>query len=572
LVHIFPAIMPMGEPDSYEVYFSEALGRWNIAEVMYDADLAVSHARRIGTEAGVIGTRVVWSRYDPTTEAFIERTVYRSAKPGTETDEDSNAGDDAQVGCRHGGHLYRPEGRKSIQHVLAAELERRCLTVIELLHDYGHARSIGDSGNLLQASVQRHAIECGRAGGPPVAARIRQIYDIVNDALQSLHGLSRATNRPALSEGGLGAVTAEWIDRLDGQRMIFSALACYLRPAKRWDEKLSLLARALSSPPTPAELPFVDELASEVLRARGGLATAIGGERRGALAVRVLIALVDGECSPDLAMPALAELLRAAGGIARLPVLRATLMQRARRIVDVALALGDGSVPDELRQLHALWRIVQGTAQDNPLRRLLPALEQRAERNTSTERLGVLLATIAAPSQQVDLLLEIERWTIGAKARRMLGDYLVTVLADRATPAGLDTGGNDGNPAPALRRLRRWQDRIQAAVPELAACGDLDKALDGHAVRLIRERRLFETIARRHATGLEQATALIELAHAEHFTRGAATELVRQRLLLCLQSGGGLAALRDAMRGDAATASKCRAIYAFLAGDTATAA
>jgi len=320
--------------------------------------------------------------------------------------------------------------------------------------------------------------------------------------------------------------------------------------------------RALSPRGTAAELPFVDAMLGEIFEARGGFAAVLGCEPRGSAAVRALIAIADETPEAEPA-PQLDELLRAAGGVTRLPEFRTALVRRARRTIEVARAMGNGSVLDEIRQVHALTQAVASTAADSPVRRLMPALEERAMRNVVQERLGAFLAEMPELWRRVELLLELEPQVVGANARRQLEHYLHVALFDRAAPPGLE--GGEAKPAELLRRLTRWQRQVAASRLSREARGEFSQQIDAHAVRLIRERRLLESLARLHPTGWGQALALIELAQSDHFTQGKATELARERVLACLQAEGGLATLQDAIAGQKLSAAKARALHDFLA-------
>ena len=569
-----------GSSDSFEIHVSQE-GRWSLAEVAYVRDHAIARAQQIGAEPGVGAARVVWSRFDPSADVFTERTIFNTSRqsgaavlsephmpPGPVNVLFSEPDDG--LGCRVGADLYRPEARMAIHHVLASELDNRRITTLELLHDWEHARAVTDVANLVQAATQRHVIETGRPGVPSVTHRIKRLYAVIDEASLALHRIAHSPERPTLLGGGLGQLVEAWIDRPEGERVVFSALAEFLRPAEGWGEKMVRLAEALPSNPRPIELRFIDEIATEVVATKRGFSAIIGARQRSIDAVLAAIAVVDGVEDDGTLTPEAAILTRAAGGMARLPLLRIALARRARRIVEANLPLGEDSVQDEVRNIAAIWRAVGGTAADGPLRRLLPALERRALRQMSPERLGMLLARTAEPWRRVDRLLELERDVIGAEAKGELGKYLHTVLADRAAPAGLEDRAD--NPGEVLRRLRRWQHALRdiGLKPQLRE--DLMRLVDRHAVRVISERKLFEAVARRHPVAWEQALALMDLVLADTFTQGEALRLAQDRMLHCLKNNGGLQALQNAMREDEQIAARGRVMYDFLAANRVAAA
>lgn len=559
-----------GSSDSFEIHVSQE-GRWSLAEVAYERDGAVVRAEQIAVEPGVDAARVVWSRFDPAADMFTERTIFNTSRqtvaevtapvimhgvpPPLEPDDG--------LGCRFGVELYRPEARMAIHHVLAAELDSRRITVLELLHDWQHARAFNDTTNLVQGAVQRHVIESGRPGGPAVTRRIKRLYAVVDEAVLALHRLAHLPDRPVLAPGGLAALVDAWIDQPDGDRMIFGALAEFLRPAGGWGEKLARLAEALPRAPRLVELRFVDEIATEIVAAKRGFSAIIGTHPTRAETVLAAIAIVDGVEGDGAFTPEAALLVRAAGGMARLPSLRNAVARRARRIVEANMPLGDDTASDEVRQIAVIWRAIGGAAAEGPSRRLLPALERRSLRQMSTERLGVLMARTPEACRRVDLLLEFARDAVGAEAKAELGKYLHTVLADRTAPAGLED--RIDNPGEVLRRLRRWQVRMRETGLQSQSREDPTRLVDRHAVRVIADRKLFDAVARRHPVPWEQALALMDLVLGDHFTQGDAMRMVQERILGCLKINGGLEALRTAMREDEAVAAKGRAMYDFLA-------
>lgn len=571
-----------GSSDSFEIHVSQE-GRWSLAEVAYVREQAIARAQQIGAEPGVGAARVVWSRFDPAADVFTERTIFNTSRqsattpapeagaPAPTSSLDTLFGEpDDGLGCRFGVELYRPEARMAIHHVLAAELDNRRITTLELLHDWEHARAINDATNLVQGAVQRHVIETARPGGPAVTHRIKRLYAVIDEANLALHRLAHSPDRPVLAPGGLAELVEAWSDRPDGDRMIFSALAEFLRTAEGWRDKLARLAEALPPQPRPVELRFIDEFATEIVAAKRGFSAVIGLRQSSVEAVLAAIAVIDGVEDDGTLTPEAAILARAAGGMARLPSLRNAIARRARRIVEASLPLGEDGVHEEVRNIAAIWRAVGGTAADGPLRRLLPALERRALRQMSPERLGMLMARTLEPWRRVDRLLELERDVIGTEAKAELGKYLQTVLADRSAPAGLDD--RQDNPGELLRRLRRWQIALRDAGLKPQVRDELVRLVDRHAVRVIGERKLFEAVARRHPVAWEQALALMDLVLADHFTQGEALRLAQDRMLHCLKHNGGLHALQSAMRDDEQVAARGRVMYDFLAANRVAAA
>lgn len=64
----------MSSSDSYEIHLSQD-GRWNLAEVLYDREEAVQHARVLAAETGAPVARVILSRFDPSAKMFTEQTI-----------------------------------------------------------------------------------------------------------------------------------------------------------------------------------------------------------------------------------------------------------------------------------------------------------------------------------------------------------------------------------------------------------------------------------------------------------------------------------------------------------------
>lgn len=551
----------MNHTDNYEIHFSRQKGRWNLAEVMYDANAAMAHATEIAAEPGTLGVRVVSSRFDPVLDGYSERTIFSRSNDG---DAKAAAEDgDAGLGCRAGADLYGHAGRRAIQRVLATELERRRITVLELLHDYAHARSVADTGTILQAAVQRHAIDTAQSGSSSVAGRVKRLYGIVEEAMVGLRHIAGRPDRPMLADGGLGQVARDWADRPDGDAMVFSALAWYLRPATDWSEKLSLLVRALPPRSTAAELRFVDAIAEEILEARGGFAAFFDANPRGGDAVLAMLSTAEQKGAKHLTA-ATAAFLDAAGGIVALPILRAALATRARRIVDMAPSLGDGTVADEHSRLHAAWRIVSKASPASPVSQLAPILERRSERYAGTERLGVLLGEIREPVAQLEQLIALEPLVLGDVARRMVGQYIRTILVDRSTPVGLEDQG-DANPSEQLRRFVQWQRKLLTSGLPPPVRKELAALVDQQAVRVLRERKVFGAMARRFNEPWRQVLGLMDLVTTDHFTQGQAKQLATEFISQRLKSDGVLSALQKAMEADPQIAARGRAMHDFLA-------
>lgn len=296
--------------------------------------------------------------------------------------------------CRLREDVFSAPAREVIAQAARNWLDRRRITALELTHHAAHGRALADDGTHYANMVQRVAVVQVRGSQRGVGERVKELYDLVDQAGQMLRQAEQAM--PAdLAAPNATALGAHWQAGRQFPAMV--ALAGWLAPLADWPAKASLCLDLLGD--ETAAAPLLDALLAEILQADAALPALFGAVPNMGARLEQFLALLSGQelplfAAPDaetLAVPAAGLERRLAGMLARheMPRFRAGLVDRFQQLLAAHGGLDDGEPPNELSALRSLRKAMA------PLPALAQAEAVRAALNRRYARLSTPEAIIA---------------------------------------------------------------------------------------------------------------------------------------------------------------------------------
>jgi len=251
---------------SYEVAILRQ-DRWVIERVLHDERQALDEARLLLNDEANDAVRVVRERVMP--GGFTQRTPVleeRRAPKGRPALTITATPDENAV-CLEESDLYGGPARFAIGQLFRAFLDRNGLTPTELLHDARHQKRLDSADSLLSAGLHRIAMVQAEKLGQTVPQRRAALEKMVDAVKARARDLVAMRRLPSPEPKGLTAMIAE-IERLgvppqDRPLLVRHAFGRYLEPARGLPQKLAMVASLGLREPTPAALPWIDELIAD---------------------------------------------------------------------------------------------------------------------------------------------------------------------------------------------------------------------------------------------------------------------------------------------------------------------
>ncbi|MBL8807470.1 MAG: hypothetical protein JNN22_11555 [Rhodospirillales bacterium] len=180
--------------------------------------------------------------------------------------------------------------RETLFRVAQPHLDHARLTATELAFDPREQRRLLNAGMRFQEFVQRVAILQGQMMKNPVTERVRQIIDIVDEAMRLVEQTAREIPAPM-------EIDAATIDRLAASDPTYGpiragvAIAATLATAGAgdWVGKANRCLTLFDSLTQPAAIDIIDQTLAELVRIKASAATLIGSPENLALVVRACL-------------------------------------------------------------------------------------------------------------------------------------------------------------------------------------------------------------------------------------------------------------------------------------------
>lgn len=519
---------------AFKVHFEvlrDSGGGWNMVASSDNQAEAESEARRVMGEGRSRAVRVMRSSFNPSTGTFNDSEVLflgdrAKASPTAGSRQGANI-----FPCWKPGDFYDAQGRLGIAKALREALDRWRLTPLELLHNGEHVARLHDTDTVLQAAVQRTAIEQTKGTEKSAQARTRELFDVIKQAADPVYSEGRKKRLPRIVQANYGDFLREISGVKNWRWQFFIGFADHLQPMAEWPAKVDA-ALALWADPAADER--VDEALdgwfSEVAASKTGLPHLIGPSATDAVLIERLTGLILGPGRVDETAPPAFAVLSTRLAAGALPELRRAVAARLRAVVANGRPLGEAGLLEEARVVGRVYKKLLigpegGLFGGEPMEE---AFAKRCEGFTHAFKIAEMLDAVDDPRDQFGCLVQLADAVVGTANRRRIGDIAMEILenpahAERFVP-------RDASPFETMTALARLQAK--------AATGGFDKRhreraahlLDTMQLGLIRAIKLFDRLDAREGDEIDHARYLLDLIDKGLFTRGQAKEAAKTHL------------------------------------------
>jgi hypothetical protein len=515
----------------FEIFKRQGSGGWTLVEVRDRRDDALAYAHEL-EKAGATGVKVVKETYNEQSGDYLSLKIYEH---GEKKMKPKPAQEDVPTSpCFKVDDLYSYHARKTIALLIPDFLAHNCVTVTELGHRADLLEKLEATGTLLQHAVQRVAVAQAASGENQLAKIIRTLHELVTQLVHRVYRDDEKGRFVDCKPGQFRALAAKYAASSDGKYLLNGAISRYLRPAKRWDDKVRLLMALM--PEAKADdggakllLVAIDCLISELLGGAAGLRELIGAKSSHGDALMALIRLYLGREPEEAGGREGLVALTKEFGVDSLPNARVAIATRIVAEIRSFKRLVPNSLEDELRTLRQIANlVVMGVGKYLSHEDLVQAFVLRSQRLITNECLAPYLSG-ATPDVKLDRILFVEENIIGAENKRRLFDFVTPIV----------TSGDFGeyfqtSKVPLLQRLAGLENLrakvMRSGFLETQKSGVAD-TLDRVAAAVEAKNRLFESIDRRPTSPTEKAFTLIKLLSANALTAPRLTSRAREMVI-----------------------------------------
>lgn len=322
--------------------------RWTVYSSSPYKDAAIEQARVLlaaGSVDAVKVTREGGMKED-------EDVVFQEEKSGTGKKPMAIMPVKEAPECEDLSDFYSFESRRTIGRLLRKYLDENGLLAIELMHSYGHMRSLLRNDEMLTKAVHNIASVQAQASGCKHHELVDRLYGVVEEIADRARD-SRDDDKhlALLKEKGLESLI-EGITREagDGEAhfMIRSALAKYLGGAADWEQKLLLLVEQAETEPEDLAMTYLDEIIAEVFDGGQALREVLGYQRNLGEALGTLSALSVGQYEKKRRPVPVIERLSAIRSRRAMPLSRSVMLDRIEtELGGIKPLTGDGKEADQ---------------------------------------------------------------------------------------------------------------------------------------------------------------------------------------------------------------------------------
>lgn len=497
--------------------------RWALIEVAQSEASAIKIAKAARMNGRKRAVKVLREKHDDLGHEIQTIQVFYD---GMKVDADhgqSNA-KPRPVNCWKAGDLYSYEGRRTITVLLARSLQQWQITPSELLHHPEYYRRLDNEGSALQKAVQRIAIEQVEALAIPVQERMRQIYDIISQAVGLLSAAWKRNTVPTIEPGHVAQALHGIEHENDRGFLLLAGLSEQLRRLDTLTDKAQFMLTVLEEELPVWAVRALDPLLAEIFAGPAQLNLLFPHADNAAERLRELQALRAGH-GKDCAVR-IADYIRA-GHLIEMCLM---LERAAVRHIAAVEALSDGAM---LNELHAMQH-VKGAFDDELAKdtdfawKLGKAFSERSDRTMTAQAISSYLSDTDDPLLRAERLIRLEPLAIGRPSHRQIVNFLMPILTSPPNQTAMITA--TGKVVQRLLRLATLQREIEVAEFEDTEKNRMVRELDQIAYRLMKEHGVLSRIEEAPQPQWQRALKLLELTADGYFCHGMCSELARSKL------------------------------------------
>lgn len=454
--------MSLGQTVHYEI-----IGRrgssWTILAVINDRKTAVSKAEDLWNGRQFTGIKVAKESYDKISQEFSSVEIFSRGTNRKKSKYDQTG---TISPCLTPDDLYSPDGRRAIWELLGNTLSDWMITPTELLHSLDHYYKLYNAGTKLQNAIQRTAVSFENEQ-ESIQERMRKIQKVIDQALDIMK--SNEEKIPSLEMGRLRPIIEHLTKKSNKRFLLLSSVTQYLSPAVTVGDKLGRAIMLLAANRPAWVMEILDQLISELMQHTHIPFQLLGEpDDRGKL-IKWLAYLHVGKLNMmgenEHSSVFSDDVLRLNGFLSqgRLPQVARVLFNKTKLEIEAPKPVSHDGLVAQLQVLKGLNDRFQSLIDDGGrLDVLEDALAARSSRLLNSQAVGEMLYDIKSPIDQLNTLLDLERFTIGHSNKRMVANFMLPVLT-RPEYEAIFVGLDSKQPLTRMSDLTQLQNRIKDA-------------------------------------------------------------------------------------------------------------
>ena len=511
--------MSLGQSVHYEILGRRGT-RWTILEVVNDRKIAIEKAEELWGSKRFTGVRVVKESYDKINQEFASVEIY-SRGANRKTSKYDQTGTISP--CLTPDDLYSPDGRRAIWELLGNTLGDWMITPTELLHSLDHYYKLYNAGTKLQNAVQRTAVSYENDQGS-IQERMRKITKVIDTSVDIMK--ANKPKVPSLEVGRLKPLIEELKDRSNKRFLLISAITEYLRPAVTLTDKIGRLIAMLSGSRPTWVLEILDQMIAEVFLHPNILSQFLDEpEDRGRFMIWLaylqagrLNLMGEDERSPVFSD----EILRLNGFLSegKMPQVARALFARLKVEIGAPKPICPGGLVEQLKGIDKLKRAIDDLQDDIGMQESMEeALASRAGRLLNSQAVGEMLYETKSPIDQLNALLDLEKFTIGHSNKRMVANFMLPVLT-RPEYESIFVGLDSNQPMQRMHDLVLVQKRIMEADLTEMHRRKIAEKLDTFCRAILDNTQILKKLHNLNISLQDKAKKILSLMADNYFTAG----------------------------------------------------
>lgn len=518
-------------------------GGWSLHDVAMYREAALEIAEGLMKDGHATGVKVHKETYSADTGDYLSLKIFEDGHNSVKT---KPAAEDLPhaLPCFEPDDLYSCHSRATIARLLCDYLTRNKLTVTELIHRADALGKFEATGTLFQHAIQKVAVAQAANTGTPVQQIIKNLNELVTNAIHRVYRDARRGAFPKLTAGRFASEAEKLASNPDGAYLLNGAIARHLAPLKTWEEKVLQLVDLLheAKDDTPGAVLLaecLDTIIAEILHGSAALHELIGEHENLGEALVSLVHLFLGRALPEAS--AHAGLLALTGLFAqdRLPTARTTVANRILAEIKSVRRLCPGSLVVEFAMLRKIAnKLVLGQGKYLSREDIAAAFALRSRRFVTHERIHEYINDAPSPDEKLARLLLVEENIVGVENKRHLASFILPVV----TSAAFENHFLHSK-APLLARLQKIA-QLQASILKSGfqenQKRELADVLDRIANDTEARAKLLDSIEAKTVGHVEKAIAILRLCAGGLLTEGRLSTRARELALSHLRQPGFL--------------------------------
>jgi hypothetical protein len=531
----------MSDGVHYEIFFKKhAKASWSLVEAMKDREKAIGMAQKLLKQNAQASVRVNKERFNEEHRTY--RTIPIFEEGAEKMGDVKEKTGSADLPCMAPDDLAKPLARDAIHRALTHWLERREVTVLELLHRPDLAEALEGTDTDLQHAVQKVAIASAKDSEASVHAYVKQLNELIKQAVTRLYQDDRAKRLPKPGGKAKLAEIVEAAGASTGYRLR-AALAARLRKAGAYGKKLDVLVELAEEnlADESADLAAKEEIDSflaGVLGLPAGIKALLGETRDLGETIDRLVSLYEGDPAELMSAPVAASAMADRLKQGELGQCRTVICRTLLAELEKPKRLRPACIHKELEFSRLLaQKLVMTASPDLPADVLIKIFTERSARLLQPETIDELQHKSGDIDGQVTALISLTDNLVGDQNRVKLAGYIRSLLGSHGAESHFVRGAG-----PALARLSALaghQRKVQASEFEAEDKADLARLFDALGLKLIDESKILNAIEGGAQPVLDRAAGLMRLATAGAMPQGDCTADAQARALRLLRSPQG---------------------------------